>query len=191
FVAALTVSGCAMRTAAHGWVTLIDGATGMENFDRIGGANWRAEGDAIVADKGKGGHLVSKKSYKDFQIYAEFWSEETTNSGIFIRGTQPKKVGTDTAYEVNIFDQRPDPSYGTGAIVGIASVNPMPKAAGKWNVYEITARGDEMTIKLNGTVTAYARDSKFPAGVFSLQYGGGAMGPGGAIKWRKVMVREL
>src|SRR5262245_55676313 len=92
-VVALTVSGCFHRLPADGWVTLIDGDTGLDNFNRIGDANWRAEGGAIVADKGKGGHLVSKKSYKDFQIYAEFWSEETTNSGIFIRGTQPQKVG--------------------------------------------------------------------------------------------------
>jgi len=190
---ALTVAGCAgHRLPNSGWVTLIDGSTGLENFNRVGDANWRAEGGAIVADKGKGGHLVSKKSYKDFEIYAEFWAETTTNSGIFIRSTDANKIGTANAYEVNIFDQRPDPSYGTGAIVGIASVNPMPKAAGKWNTFEITARGDEMTVVLNGVVTAYARHSQFPAGVFSLQYGGGANNtPGGAIKWRKVMIREL
>ena len=34
-----------------GWTTLIDGEKGLENFTRIGGANWRAEGGAIVADK--------------------------------------------------------------------------------------------------------------------------------------------
>jgi phosphoribosylpyrophosphate synthetase len=38
---------------------------------------------------------------------------------------------------MNIFDTRPDPSYGTGAIVYFAEVNPMPKAANKWNTYEI------------------------------------------------------
>ncbi len=29
---------------------------------------------------------------------------------------------------MNVYDQRPDPSYGTGAIVNIAKVSPMPKA---------------------------------------------------------------
>jgi hypothetical protein len=28
---------------------------------------------------------------------------------------------------VNIWDTRPDPSYGTGAIVDVAKVDPMPK----------------------------------------------------------------
>ena len=123
-----------------GWTTLIDGATGLDNWNRVGDANWRAEGGAIVADKGKGGFLVSKSSYKDFQIKAEFWTDEEANSGIFIRCTNPEKVGTDSAYEVNIFDKRPDPSYGTGAIVDVAKVDPMPKAGGKWNTYHIVAK---------------------------------------------------
>ena len=59
FAAVLLVSGCAHMPSA-GWTTLIDGEKGMENLNRIGDANWRAEDGAIVADKGKGGHLVSK-----------------------------------------------------------------------------------------------------------------------------------
>jgi hypothetical protein len=38
--------------------------------------------------------------------------------------------------------QRPGPEYGTGAIVDIAKVSPMPKAGGRWNTYEIYAKGD-------------------------------------------------
>ena len=115
------------------WIVLIDGSTGLENFNPIGDANWRAEGGAIVADKGKGGYLVSKNSYKDFQVRAEFWADTTTNSGVFIRCTDPNKVTATNAYEVNIYDRRPEPDYGTGAIVNVAKVSPMPKAGGKWN----------------------------------------------------------
>lgn len=31
-----------------------------------------------MGDKGKGGFLVSKQSYKDFQIRAEFWADHNT-----------------------------------------------------------------------------------------------------------------
>jgi hypothetical protein len=93
---------------------------------------------------------------------------------------------------VNIFDQRPDPSYGTGAIVNVAKVVPMPKAGGRWNVYEVTAQGDRMVVVLNGVQTVDARDARFPAGRIALQYGLGAHdAPGGPIKWRKLQVREL
>jgi hypothetical protein len=192
-IAGLGVAGCSsMGGMGQGWVTLIDGNGGLDNFVRQGDANWRAEGGAIVADKGAGGYLVTKKSYKDFQIRAEFWADHTTNSGIYIRAANPAKIEASTSYEVNIFDQRPEPSYGTGAIVNLAKVDPMPKAGGKWNVYEITAKGPEMTVVLNGQKTVVGRDSKFAQGPFALQYAPGANNiPGGAIKWRKVQVREL
>jgi len=193
-VIALTFFGCAGQPMGPDWTTLIDGDKGLENWDRLGDANWRAEGGAIVADKGKGGHLVSKNAYKDFQIYAEFWAETDTNSGIFIRASDPKKVGADNAYEVNIWDIRPDPTYATGGIVNIAAV-PVPivyKAGGKWNTYEIYAKGSQLTVKFNGAVTVSVQDSKFASGPFTLQYGAGVKGAtGGPIKWRKVMVRSL
>src|SRR6185503_9062658 len=125
-ITALNILGCAqMSGLGPGWVTLIDGEKGLENFYRVGDANWRAEGGAIVADKGKGGHLVTKSSYRDFQLRAEFWADHTTNSGIFIRITDPQKITAVDASEVNIFDQRPGPEYGTGAIVNYAKVVPM------------------------------------------------------------------
>ena len=190
---AFGVLGCSyMPWSDAGWTTLIDGSAGLDNFNPIGEANWRAEGGAIVADKGKGGYLVSKNSYKDFQIKAEFWADHTTNSGIFIRVSDPKKVGADNSYEVNIYDQRPDPSYGTGGIVNVAKVSPMPKAGGKWNTYEITARGSQLTVVLNGVQTVSVQDSKFPQGPFALQFGNGPKdAPGGAIKWRKVQIKSL
>jgi hypothetical protein len=194
FVAALLVAwGCA-HMGGGDWVTLIDGEKGLENFNQTGGANWHAAQGAIVADKGKGGLLVSKKSYKDFVIYAEFYAETDTNSGIFLRASDPAKIGSATAYEVNIWDIRPEPKYGTGAIVDTASV-PVPiknKAGGHWNTYEIYAKGSQLTVTLNGEVTASAVDSKHAAGPLALQYGAGVKNaPGGVIKWRKVMVKEL
>jgi len=194
-VIGLTVPGCASMPFGQsdaGWTTLIDGATGLDSWNRVGDANWRAEGGAIVADKGKGGFLVSKNSYKDFQIRAEFWADHTTNSGIFIRCAEPDKITATNAYEVNIYDQRPDPSYGTGGIVNVAKVSPMPKAGGKWNTYEITAKGAQLTVVLNGVKTVDVQNSQFAQGPFALQFGNGANdAPGGAIKWRKVQIKPL
>ncbi len=187
------LAGCATMSGQASWVTLVDGAKGLENWDRIGDANWRAEDGAIVADKAKeASYLVSKNSYKDFQIRAEFWADHTTNSGIFVRLSDPKKVSAANSYEVNIYDQRPDPSYGTGAIVDFAKVVPMPKAGGKWNTYLVTARGNRVIVELNGVQTVDMQDSKFANGPFALQFGNGPKdAPGGIIKWRKVQIRPL
>jgi hypothetical protein len=165
-VTGLTVLGCSPQTSSQGdagWITLLDGSNPktLENWNRIGDANWRAEDGAIVADKGKGGHLVSKNSYKDFQIRAEFWADHTTNSGIFFRVSDPKQIGSKTAYEANIYDQRPGQEYSTGAIVDVAKVSPIPKAGGKWNTFEITAKGSNLTVVLNGTKTADVQHRQF------------------------------
>jgi len=179
-----------------GWVVLFDGKS-LDHWNKIGDANWRIEDGAVVADKGNG-FLVSKTTYGDFQLRAEFWVDDDANSGIFIRCTDPEKVTGNNAYEVNIWDRRPDPSYGTGAIVNVAKVSPMPKAAGKWNVYEIVAKGSTFTVTLNGQKTVDgAQDSKFASGRIALQPGfglkddKGVANDRGAVKFRKVEIKAL
>jgi Domain of Unknown Function (DUF1080) len=171
-----------------GWTVLVDDKT-MGEWDKVGPeANWRMEDGALVADKISGkdtAHLVSKQKYKDFQIYAEFWASDDANSGIFLRCQDPKSIGAKSCYEVNIFDQRKDPSYGTGAIVDFAEVDPMPKAGGKWNTFEITAKGRLITVVLNGQKTVELRNGLFTEGPFTLQYGSGV------IKFRKVAIKPL
>jgi hypothetical protein len=171
-----------------GWVTLMD-QTGKGEWGEVGKANWTFKDGLLTADKLDGkdpAYLVSKNSYKDFQIYAEFWVDDEANSGIFLRCDQPDKIDAKICYEVNIFDKRPDPTYGTGAIVDTAKVDPMPKAGGKWNTYEITAQGPHLTIVLNGQKTADVQDSKhLNAGPIALQYGSGV------VKFRKVQIKPL
>ena len=197
-VTATLAAATALAACAHmegdGWVTLIEGGQGIDNFNRTGDANWHVADGALVADAGKTGYLVSKNVYRDFEIRAEFWAATDTNSGVFLRCADPAKPGSAVCYEVNIWDIRPEPKYATGAIVDVATV-PVPlvhKAGGRWNTYEITARGTELTVKLNGVVTASVKDGKHASGPFALQYGAGVKGArGGPIKWRKVQVRAL
>ncbi|NGP54531.1 DUF1080 domain-containing protein [Thioalkalivibrio sp. XN8] len=190
---ALLAGGFTSASIADDWITLIEGEKGLENFNSIGDANWRAEDGAILADHGAGGHLVTKSAYQDVEVYAEFWADHTTNSGIFLRAQNPEQIGFANAYEVNIFDQRPVQEYSTGAIVGFAALEePFPKAGGKWNTFEIRIQGSEAVVELNGQVTVRMANDDFKEGPISLQYAAGAGGiPGGVIKWRKVMIRPL
>lgn len=174
--------------ADDGWVTLLDQGRKGE-WNEVGRANWEMKDGVLVANKLEGkdyAYLVSKSIYKDFQIYAEFWVDDDANSGIFIRCEKPNAIDGKSCYEVNVFDKRPDPSYGTGAIVGTAKVDPMPKAGGKWNTYEITAQGSHLVAVLNGQKTADVQDSTHPnAGPIALQYGAGL------VKFRLVKIKAL
>ncbi len=183
----------AKRAAAQaeaGWVTLFDGKS-LDTWNEIGTANWKLEDGAVVADNGNG-FLVSKNSYTDFDLRVEFWIEDKTNSGVFIRCTDPNSITGKTAYEVNIWDTRPVQKYGTGAIVDVAAVDPMPHAAGKWNVYEIIAKGPKFTVILDGQKTVDgAEDSKFSSGRIALQHGKGVTDESGVVKFRKVEIKPL
>ena len=108
---AAALSGCASGGGAGPWTTLIDGATGLDNFNRVGEANWSASDGAIQASQGgkDPAYLVSKASYKDFRLRAEFWSSDDANSGVFLRCQDPARITDENCYEANIFDQRPDP----------------------------------------------------------------------------------
>jgi hypothetical protein len=183
----LAVSHTAKSQTGSGWIQLFDGKTLTGWTPTNDAVNWRVEDGAIIADKskGKGGnHLVSKESYKDHEIYAEFWASDDANSGIFAR-CNPKQISAKTCYEINIFDRRSDPSYGTGAVVYFAEVKPMQKAGGKWNTFEISLKGRNITVSLNGKQTVSLHNGMYEQGHFSLQYGSGT------IKWRKVAVKPL
>ena len=170
--------------AQRGWTTLFDGKN-IDAFNKVGDANWTIADGVLQADKGMGGYLVTKQPYTDFEIRAEFWVDTPANSGIFIRCDTPQMPGAEACYEVNIFDTRPDPSYGTGGIVNVAKVATPIKAGGKWNTYEIRAQGSHLMVTLNGMKTADVQDTKHARGPFALQYGAGV------VKFRKVEVRAL
>ena len=182
-------AGCAMQQSSTGWTTLINGTQGLDNFTRAGGeANWAAKDGAIEATAGgkDSSFLMTKSSYKDFVIRVEFWASDDANSGIYIRCQDRSNVTDENCYEANIFDQRPDQTYATGAIVKVAPVmGAQPKVGGKWSVMEVTANGPQLTVVLNGTKTVDVRDAKFASGPIGLQWARGT------IKFRKVEIRTL
>jgi hypothetical protein len=172
------------------WVTLFDGKN-LDHWNEDGTATFKIEDGSVIATdkkdpKATASYLVSKQSFKDFDMRAEFWVSDDANSGIFIRCTDPKKIGSKTAYEVNIFDQRPDPSYATGAIVDVAKAEKVVKAGGKWNNYHIVARGSKFVVTINGVKTVRGADDKrFAEGPIALQFGKGT------VKFRKVVIKPL
>ena len=185
--AGASLGGCASMRGG-GWVSLVDAAAGqsLAGFTEIGAGNWRFVDGALQGQGGKLGYLITKDSYTDFEIRAEFWADEPANSGIFLRCQDRANVTAGNSYEVNIFDKRPDPSYGTAAIVDFAKAPlPYPQAANRWNTFVITARGDRLVVVFNGQQTVDLRNDKFKSGPVALQ------SAGGTIRFRKVSIKPL
>lgn len=181
----LSLAGCASSGHMGGYTSLMDGKT-MTGWHQIGAGNWRMEDGMFVGQNGKAGFLVTNRTYKDFEIHAEFWVSEDANSGIFIRGQDTNSMTGKNAYEVNVFDRRPDPTYGTGAIVNTAKAEVVLKAGGHWNTYDIVAQGNVFTVTLNGTRTVNGvRNNDHSQGYIGLQ------SDGGTVKFRKFEIKEL
>ena len=190
FANAFFLFGCAViwfSSFASGqspWVTLLD-SKNMGAWNAVGDANWRMEDGAAVTDKGNG-NLVSKKSYKDFQVRAEIWVAPESNTGIYIRIQTPERPSSKAGYEVNINDLSKNIGYGTGAIVGVAKVEHGKYLAGnRWNVFDITARGPHIVVILNDVKTLDIQHDAYREGPIALQ------GGGGIVKFRKVEIREF
>jgi hypothetical protein len=191
---ALTVAACSHRPPSDlnrcaGWTTLLEPTeASLASWNLVGDANWHVYRGAVVANARKskaGSFLVTKGNYGDFQLRVEFWASHDANSGIYMRCADRKKITDRSCYEANIFDQRADPLYGTGAIVHLAHVHPMPKAGGRWNTFEITARGNRISVWLNGEPTVDLVHDQLKNGPIALQYAGGE------IRFRKVLIRPL
>lgn len=182
------LSGCATM-GSDGWVTLVDGSklpATADGWTALGQGNWSLVEGTLQGQGGKLGYLVAPGNYTNFEIKAEFWADADCNSGIFVRCQDRNKVGADSAYEVNIFDKRPDPTYGTAAIVDFAKVRqPGPMAVGRWNTFHITARGEQLTVVFNGETTVDVKNGKWKSGPVALQ------SAGGTIRFRKVQIRVL
>jgi hypothetical protein len=186
FLLGFAAASLAMPASAKGRFTPLFNGKDLDGWTAVGDANWTVKDGMICADKGGIGFLVSAASYRDFDLRAEFWVSPDANSGIFIRCSDRGRITATNAYEVNIFDMRPDPDYGTGAIVDVAKVFPMPKAGGRWNVMEIRARGDMLSVAVNGRKTVDSvRDAAHAEGPVALQYGAGV------VKFRSVGISAL
>jgi 3-keto-disaccharide hydrolase len=163
------------------WTTLFDGSS-LAAWATTGDANWQLSDGIVAADMGAG-FLVTHESYGDFELEVEFFVSPDANSGVFLRCANPAKPGAATCYEVNIFDQRRDPTYRTGAIVGVSKPSVQIDAGDRWNTYHIEAHGRHLIVKLNGQTTVDIDDDKLATGPIGLQYASGQ------VKFRSVRIR--
>ena len=166
------------------WVTLFAGQD-LDQFDRVGGANWQIVGDVVEATSGEPGFLVTRGQYGDVRVQAEFWTSPDANSGIFMRCSDTMAISASNCYEVNIFDQRPDQTYRTGAIVDVAEPMAQMDAADQWNTFDIVMEGDHLMVTMNGTVMVDTHDSTHTVGPIAFQWSAGT------VRFRNLKLRPL
>ena len=141
-----------------GWTSLFDGKTPSAWL--IGGEpvpQANVQGGAINPHKVGGGRklyvMYTKEKFFDFVLSCDFKVGKGCNSGIFFRMADPGDP-VQTGFEIQVFDSHGKEKPGKhdcGALYdALAPTKNAMKPAGEWNHIEITARGSNIRVVLNG-----------------------------------------
>jgi hypothetical protein len=193
-----------------GWVYGKRG-NGTENKS---GKGYQVENGVLFSTREDGGNLYTGKEYADFVYRFEFKLTENANNGIGIRAP----LQGDAAYagiEIQVLDDtgsqytKLQPFQYHGSIYGmIAPKRGFQKPVGEWNTEEITAKGRQITVKLNGTtiVDASLDEVKDPEvlkahadmskpegsrGIANTKGHIGFLGHGARVEFRNIRIKEL
>ena len=147
-----------------GWRLLWDGKTGDgwrgTKSDAFPEKGWEiADGALTVLPKsagGGGGDVITKDTFTDFILKADFLLTEAANSGI--KYFYDPKVNGGTTLEYQVLDEKhPDAKAGRDGNRKVASfydvlpaVGAEPKPLGEWNTAMIVSKGKKVEHWLNG-----------------------------------------
>lgn len=147
---------------AEGWQLLFDGQSldawrGYQLDDVPSG--WAAR-DGMLTRVGPGGDIITRETFGDFELVAEWRVEPGGNSGILYRGDESADYFYKTAPEMQVLD---DAGHADGASPltsagSVYALYPAPagvvQPAGQWNHARILADGAHVEHWLNGEKVA-------------------------------------
>ncbi|MFP4057666.1 MAG: DUF1080 domain-containing protein [Candidatus Brocadiia bacterium] len=150
--------------------------------------HWKTE-DGVIHFDGKGPHLWTTESFKDFVLLVDWRFPKPGDSGIYLRGRGKSQV--------NIWCNK----MGSGEVWGYRTDKNMPeevrqactpkkradKPVGEWNTFKIQMKGEVLNVWLNGQhVIVDATLPGVPAeGPIALQR------HGNPIDFRNIFIKEL
>jgi hypothetical protein len=167
-----------------------------------GRGGFRALGDGIVESYGGSGILwYANEAFEDFVLTVEWRTTSLDdNSGVFLRApllTDSPGPAIEHGYEVQIDDRGADPKrnvFGsplhlTGAVYQLApATRRCSRPVGAWNLFEISASGSTIAVKLNGEdVSRLDNAGRDPHGHIGLQ----AHHEGSAVQFRNLHIAPL
>jgi hypothetical protein len=175
------------------------------NGENKSGVGYQVADGVVFCTVKDGGNLYTEKEYGDFVLRFEFKLGDNANNGIGIRAP----LEGDAAYvgmKIQVLDDsgsqykylRPEQYHGS-IYDCVAAKRGHQKPVGEWNVEEITAKGRQVTVILNGVVIVDANldDIKDEAklkkhpGLANKKGHIGFLGLGARVEFRNLRIKEL
>jgi hypothetical protein len=119
---------------------------------------WYYDGDVLTASEDA--CIFTEAQYENYVIDLEFKNEPGTNSGVIVYCTDrvdwiPNSVEVQIADDYYFMEKDWSPNYMCGGIFGHLPPNStLVKPAGEWNHMNIRCEGQQITVKLNGEISA-------------------------------------
>jgi 3-keto-disaccharide hydrolase len=162
---------------------------------------WSVKDGMLVCKGRPAGYLLTKK--KDFENYVltlEWrWPEKGGNNGVLVHVTKPGELGVwPKSLEVQLASGEAGDFWVIGTTIKVDKPEGRiegrrhknlsdgdEKPIGEWNKYEITCRGDEVLVKVNGKLVNHATKVSQTKGAIALQ------SEGTPIEFRNIKLRPL
>jgi hypothetical protein len=158
--------------------------------------------DGVLVCKGRpaGYLLTKKKDFKDYLLTLEWrWPDKGGNNGVLVHVTKPGALGVwPKCLEVQLGDKEAGDFWVIGTTIDVENADKRrqdrrhinlsdgdEKPLGEWNKMEITCRGDEVLVKVNGKLVNHATNVSQTKGAIALQ------SEGTPIEYRNIKLRKL
>lgn len=159
--------------------------------------------DGVLICKGQPvGYLRTKEEFRDYVLTLQWRFPEGSaggNSGVLLHTSTPNEIGIwPRSLEVQLHTGNAGDFWVIGTSIEVADAEDRQKGRrylnltddsekpiGQWNQMEITCKGDEVTVKVNGTLVNQGRKSSATSGAICLQ------SEGAEIHFRNIELRPL
>ncbi len=153
-----------LTASESGWTPLFDGETLSGWKANESPDTWSVVDGAIMAS-GPVSHLFyvgpeGDATFTDFELKAEVRTRPNTNSGIFFRQPWQASGWLQKGMEVQLQNSGKNQCYTGGLWIHAMRPEPSPVRDGEWFEIHIIAKGEEVTIKINGETTTEYRDAE-------------------------------
>ena len=187
---------------SDGWVSLFDGKT-LDGWKASENPSTFSVADGAIVVDGPRAHLyyvgpVNNHVFTNFEWKADVMTTPGSNSGMYFHTEYQDSGWPAKGYEVQVNNSHTDWRR-TGGLYAIVDVKEPPAKDNEWFTQHIIVNGKQVTIKVNGTVTAEYTEPANPerpadmagrtlgSGTFALQ----GHDPESKVYFKNIMVKVL